>query len=185
MNNDKNYKFDTWQLAVGKDVDVKKVADFFGLEYHTDENDKAKINHSLVTAVIDPSGKVTRILTGNSWTTAQLLDELVTRRQVLSGEAQLSSTAHCVSQTRAIKLPKGEFISMRKPLVITAILVLCVVSLASAQKRNITEKDLFDFAWVGDPQISPDGNTAVFVKVTVNADQDELRHVHMGRLDGR
>ena len=76
MNNDKNYKFDTWQLAVGKDVDVKKVADFFGLEYHTDENDKAKINHSLVTAVIDPSGKVTRILTGNSWTTAQLLDEL-------------------------------------------------------------------------------------------------------------
>jgi protein SCO1/2 len=76
MANDKNYKFDTWQLAVGRDADVRKIADFFGMEYHTDENDKAKINHTLVTAVIDPSGKVTRIFTGNSWTTAQLLEEL-------------------------------------------------------------------------------------------------------------
>ncbi len=40
---------------------------------------------------------------------------------------------------------------------------------AAAQKRNMTEKDLFDFAWVGDPQISPDGSTVAFVKVTVNA----------------
>jgi protein SCO1/2 len=76
MGNDKNYKFDTWQLAVGKDADVRKIADFFGMEYHTDENDKAKINHTLVTAVIDPSGKVMRIFTGNSWTTAQLLAEM-------------------------------------------------------------------------------------------------------------
>lgn len=39
----------------------------------------------------------------------------------------------------------------------------------SAQKRNITEKDLFDFEWVGDPQISPEGSMVAFVKVTVNA----------------
>jgi protein SCO1/2 len=76
MGNDKNYKFDTWQLAVGKDAEVRKVADFFGMEYHTDENDKAKINHTLVTAVINPTGKVTRIFTGNSWTTPQLLAEM-------------------------------------------------------------------------------------------------------------
>ncbi|MFL6374509.1 MAG: SCO family protein [Pyrinomonadaceae bacterium] len=76
MGNDKNYKFDTWQLAVGKDAEVRKIANFFGMEYHTDENDKAKINHTLVTAVIDPSGKVKRIFTGNSWTTVQLLAEL-------------------------------------------------------------------------------------------------------------
>jgi dipeptidyl aminopeptidase/acylaminoacyl peptidase len=37
------------------------------------------------------------------------------------------------------------------------------------QKRNITEKDIFDFQWVADPQISPDGSTVAFVKVTVNA----------------
>src|SRR6266513_949189 len=37
-----------------------------------------------------------------------------------------------------------------------------------AQKRNITEKDLFDFAWIGDPQISPDGTHIAFVRITVN-----------------
>jgi dipeptidyl aminopeptidase/acylaminoacyl peptidase len=40
---------------------------------------------------------------------------------------------------------------------------------AYSQKRDITEKDLFDFVWVGDPQISPDGSRVAFVKVTVNA----------------
>ncbi len=43
---------------------------------------------------------------------------------------------------------------------------------AFAQKRNITEKDLFSFVWVGDTQISPDGNRAVFVQTTVNAKHD-------------
>src|ERR1700738_1685532 len=37
-----------------------------------------------------------------------------------------------------------------------------------AQNRNITEKDLFDFVWIGDPQISPDGERVAFVRVTVN-----------------
>ncbi len=37
-----------------------------------------------------------------------------------------------------------------------------------AEKRNITEKDLFDFVWIGDPQISPDGSHVAFVRITVN-----------------
>jgi dipeptidyl aminopeptidase/acylaminoacyl peptidase len=37
-----------------------------------------------------------------------------------------------------------------------------------AQKRNITEKDLWEFVWVGDPQVSPDGSRVAFVRVTVN-----------------
>src|SRR5881392_3102841 len=37
-----------------------------------------------------------------------------------------------------------------------------------AEKRNITEKDLFDFVWIGDPQVSPDGSHVAFVRVTVN-----------------
>src|SRR6266568_1188656 len=37
-----------------------------------------------------------------------------------------------------------------------------------AQKRNITEKDLFNFVWIGDPQISPDGSRVAFVRVTTN-----------------
>ncbi|MFL6537283.1 MAG: S9 family peptidase [Chthoniobacterales bacterium] len=38
----------------------------------------------------------------------------------------------------------------------------------AADKRGITEKDLFDFVWIGDPQISPDGSRVAFVRVTVN-----------------
>src|SRR2546423_15621269 len=37
-----------------------------------------------------------------------------------------------------------------------------------AQKRSITEKDIFHFNWIGDPQISPDGSRVAFVKVTVD-----------------
>jgi len=45
------------------------------------------------------------------------------------------------------------------------------ISPALAQKR-ITEKDLFNFVWVGDPQISPDGSRVAFVRVTVNEKKD-------------
>jgi dipeptidyl aminopeptidase/acylaminoacyl peptidase len=46
--------------------------------------------------------------------------------------------------------------------------VLIAASSLFAQKRNITEKDLFDFVWIGDPQISSDGTRVAFVRVTVN-----------------
>jgi dipeptidyl aminopeptidase/acylaminoacyl peptidase len=49
--------------------------------------------------------------------------------------------------------------------------LICFAITASgvfAQKRNVTEKDLWDFVWVGDPQISPDGSRVAFVRVTVN-----------------
>ena len=39
---------------------------------------------------------------------------------------------------------------------------------ALAQTRPITEKDLWDFVWIGDPQVSPDGSRVTFVRVTVN-----------------
>jgi protein SCO1 len=65
-----------WQLAVGSDKEVRSIADFFGLRYEVDQNNKTQINHSLVTAVVAPDGKVTKIFTGNEWTTAELLKEL-------------------------------------------------------------------------------------------------------------
>jgi dipeptidyl aminopeptidase/acylaminoacyl peptidase len=48
--------------------------------------------------------------------------------------------------------------------------LLCFIPLSgyAADKRGITEKDLFDFVWIGDPQISPDGTNVAFVSVTVN-----------------
>ncbi len=58
---------------------------------------------------------------------------------------------------------------MRKILVRLSVCVLIFTVAASAQKRIITEKDLFDFNWIADAQISPDGSSVAFVKVNVNA----------------
>src|SRR5579864_4352345 len=63
--------------------------------------------------------------------------------------------------------------SMHRALRLFAV-VFCLGAalLAFAQKRSITEKDLFQFNWIGDPQISPDGSRVAFVKVTVNEKKD-------------
>ncbi len=39
-----------------------------------------------------------------------------------------------------------------------------------AQKRLITEKDLFDFNWIGDIQLSPSGKAVAFVQTSVTPD---------------
>lgn len=53
---------------------------------------------------------------------------------------------------------------------ILVVIVFTVAFTANAAppKRNITEKDLFGFVWIGDPQMSPDGSRVAFVRVTVN-----------------
>ena len=64
--------FTVWQLAVGTDAEVRKIADFYGLRYEVDKNDKTIIDHSLRTVVIGPDGIVKKIFGGNSWTPADL-----------------------------------------------------------------------------------------------------------------
>jgi len=76
MGNPNPPDFTVWQLAVGSDAEVRKIGDFFGLDYRIDENNKTQINHNLRTAVISPEGKVTKMFAGNEWTPAQLLNEL-------------------------------------------------------------------------------------------------------------
>ena len=61
---------------------------------------------------------------------------------------------------------------MRAKDVIAAVVCLLLTSAMVAQKRNITEKDIFSFTWIGDTQLSPDGGRAVFVQTTVNAKRD-------------
>jgi len=61
---------------------------------------------------------------------------------------------------------------MRSILSVLLVTLVFVVSPAAAQKRNITEKDLFAFNWIADPQISPDGSRVAFVRVTVNDKKD-------------
>src|SRR6266513_5039474 len=59
------------------------------------------------------------------------------------------------------------FVLRHSCFVISLVLIAVTASLF-AQRRNITEKDLFDFVWIGDPQISPNGSRVAFVRVTVN-----------------
>jgi dipeptidyl aminopeptidase/acylaminoacyl peptidase len=61
---------------------------------------------------------------------------------------------------------------MRATHLVFLFLVLCLVSPVEAQKRNITETDLFNFVWIADPQVAPDGSRVAFVKVTVNEKKD-------------
>ena len=60
---------------------------------------------------------------------------------------------------------------MRRCAVIAFLALACLLSFAQ-NKRPITDKDLFRFQWIGDPQVSPDGAHVVFVRVTVNEKKD-------------
>jgi dipeptidyl aminopeptidase/acylaminoacyl peptidase len=53
-------------------------------------------------------------------------------------------------------------------LLVLFVFFLTGITGASADKRAITEKDLWDFVWIGDPQVSPDGSRIAFVRITVN-----------------
>ena len=61
---------------------------------------------------------------------------------------------------------------MRLRVSLLLVIVVSVAAPALAQKRSITEKDLFNFVWIGDPQVSPDGSRVAFVRVTVNDRKD-------------
>lgn len=63
--------------------------------------------------------------------------------------------------------------------VITMLLIAASVlpsSLLAADKRPITDMDLFKFAWIADPQISPDGSRVAFVRVWVNQKADRYEN---------
>ena len=51
-----------------------------------------------------------------------------------------------------------------------ALMLVLLPALASAQKRPITDRDLFAFQWIGDEQVSPSGNAVVFVQASVTPD---------------
>lgn len=59
---------------------------------------------------------------------------------------------------------------LRVSLLLVVLVFVCAPALA--QKRNITEKDIFSFVWIGDPQVSPDGASVAFIRTTVNDKKD-------------
>jgi len=65
---------------------------------------------------------------------------------------------------------------MKFPFTVVIFSLAMVASLAAqnstlpaiSQRRAITEKDLFDFIWVANPQLSPDGSRVAFTRVRVD-----------------
>src|SRR5690349_16235884 len=84
-----------------------------------------------------------------------------------------SNSLHChiaTSFSRFNGLTVQRF-NAAKPFLRHSCFVICLslgIGTALAEKRAITEKDLWDFVWIGDPQVSPDGARVAFVRVTVN-----------------
>src|SRR5581483_7679108 len=84
------------------------------------------------------------------------------------GILDFRSLEKCVLETWR---SEAMFLSRRS--VLFAICLTLVSAAAAQPKRFITEKDLFDFTWIGDPQMSPDGKRVAFVRVTVNDKKDD------------
>jgi hypothetical protein len=49
-----------------------------------------------------------------------------------------------------------------------AVLLSLAIAPQAQSTRFITEQDLLKFTWIADPQLSPDGSSVAFVRVTVN-----------------
>jgi protein SCO1/2 len=65
--------FTHWEFASGTPEQVRKVAEFFGLKYWSEGG---QIVHALVTALIGPDGKVSKIYPGNDWQPADVLADV-------------------------------------------------------------------------------------------------------------
>jgi WD40-like Beta Propeller Repeat len=63
---------------------------------------------------------------------------------------------------------KSRFAVIVFALAITAALAAQNSTSSSPAQRPITEKDLFDFVWVANPQLSPDGSRVAFIRVVVD-----------------
>jgi protein SCO1/2 len=74
--------FEDWEFATGSPDEIKKVAEFFGMQYWTEGD---QIIHSLRTAVISAEGRLFRLYPGNEWKAADILSDL----ESLTGQARL------------------------------------------------------------------------------------------------
>jgi protein SCO1 len=66
-------QFRQWEFATGAADGIHKVAEFFGLKYW---NDSGQIQHSLVTALVGPNGKVAKIYRGNDWHPVEVVADI-------------------------------------------------------------------------------------------------------------
>ena len=65
-----------WSFLTGDEQNLSHFAAQFGLSVMRNDKDPTDISHTLRTIVIDPSGKIVKTFSGNSWTPAELLASL-------------------------------------------------------------------------------------------------------------
>jgi protein SCO1/2 len=65
--------FRHWRFASGDPAEVRRLADFVGLEYQADQG---SFIHNLRTIVIDPQGRLAALFQGNAWQPGDLLKSL-------------------------------------------------------------------------------------------------------------
>jgi len=63
-----------WTLATGALIDITAIAEQFGLSFWREP--EGGLSHNLRTAVIDPAGRVQKVLIGNKWTSDELVAEM-------------------------------------------------------------------------------------------------------------
>lgn len=71
----KNSNGTSWDFATGAPEQIAVVARFFGLSY-TPARDDSSIDHSLMTALISPDGKLVKLYRGNDWQPVAVVSDL-------------------------------------------------------------------------------------------------------------
>lgn len=69
-----HYVPERWTFATGDLVEITAIAEQLGLNFWHDET--GSISHNLRTAVFDASGRLQKVLTGNKWTSDELVSEI-------------------------------------------------------------------------------------------------------------
>jgi protein SCO1/2 len=64
-----------WSFLTGQLIDITALADGFEMKF---SHDGGSFNHNLRTAVVNASGRVQKVFTGNNWTAEELEEEMVT-----------------------------------------------------------------------------------------------------------
>jgi protein SCO1/2 len=66
----------TWSYLTGSPAAIAHLTSRFGVSTITDKEPAQTLTHNLRTAVVDPKGRLVKILSGNEWTVDQLLADL-------------------------------------------------------------------------------------------------------------
>jgi len=69
----KPVQFDLWEFATGSHEEIKSIASYFGLIYR---EESGQFDHTLVTALIGPEGRLVHLYHGNQWRPDTILKDL-------------------------------------------------------------------------------------------------------------